>query len=151
MVLLVDSREQRKLVFGCDTKVKALKFGDYGAMFSETHQHPVVFERKSIADLYGTCTFQYDRFRKCFERAEKARFKFIIAVEGTKEKVLLGYKHSSRDPATLIKQLETIERKYGVVTMFFPSRIAMQNYIVDYYQNEYEKFIETVNQLPENL
>lgn len=140
MIILIDTREQRPLDFGCDWKKKTLKFGDYGAMFSDTYQHNVVFERKSIGDLYGSLTFGYDRFRRMFERAEKAKFKIIIGIEGTKEKVLKGYPHSQRDPESVIKQLETIHNKYGVVHMFFPSRIAMAHYIVDYYLNNYEEY-----------
>lgn len=101
----------------------------------------MVFERKNIADLFGTLTQGYDRFRKEIARAEKAKFKLIIAIEGTKEKVLEGYRHSQREPASVIKQLETIESKYGVSHMFFASRISMANYIEEFYSEEYRKFI----------
>lgn len=151
MKILVDTREQKCLTFGCDFERKGLKFGDYGCMFSETYQYPVVFERKNIGDLFGTLTHGYDRFRREFDRAEKAKFKLIIAIEGTKEKVLSGYKHSARDPESIIKQLETINTKYGVSHIFFPSRIAMQNYIVDYYVIEYEKYLETIASLPDSV
>ena len=137
MVILVDSREQRPLEFGCDFKRKGLKFGDYGCMFSATYQYPVVFERKGIGDLFGSLTYGYDRFRRMFERAAKANYKVIIAIEGTREKVLNGYPHSARDPESVIKQLETINNKYGVAHIFFPSRIAMSHYICNYYYEEY--------------
>ncbi len=146
MQIIVDSREQRPLVFGCDFIVKKLHVGDYGAAFKEGHLHEVVWERKSIADLFGTLTFGYDRFRKEITRAEKAKIRLIIAIEGTKEKVLLGYKHSSRDPVSIIKQLETIEKKYGVKAVFFASRISMQNYIADYYYEEYQRWLDRPEQ-----
>ncbi len=141
MRILIDSREQRPLTFGCISERKALKFGDYGCMFSEIYQYPVVFERKSIPDLYGSLTQGYDRLRKCFDKAEKAKFRLIIVVEGTKEKVLKGYDHSARDPETIIKQLETIQRKYAVETLFFGNRVSMANHIHDIFLEEYEKFI----------
>lgn len=141
MHIIVDSREQRPLVFGCDWDRKCLPCGDYGASFKEGHMHSTMFERKSIGDLFGTMTFGYDRFRRLIQKAATLNIKIIIAVEGTKEKVLLGYKHSARDPKSIIVQLETIRNKYGIETIFFPSRIAMQHYIVDYYLVEYEKFI----------
>tara|TARA_R110000868_G_scaffold111883_1_gene301750 strand:+ start:2326 stop:2760 length:435 start_codon:yes stop_codon:yes gene_type:complete len=141
MIIIVDSREQRPLVFKCEIIKKGLKFGDYGALFSPDYNYPVIFERKNIADLFGTLTQGYDRFRREIDRAEKAKVKLVIAIEGTKEKVLEGYKHSKRDPASIIKQLETIERKYGVTHMFFASRIAMANHIQEFYEQEYRKFI----------
>ncbi len=145
MIILVDSREQRPLEFGCDFKRKGLKFCDYGAMFSTTYQYPVVFERKGIGDLFSSLTFGYSRLRNMFDRAEKAGYKVIIVIEGTKEKVLKGYPHSARDPESVLVQLETIKRKYGVDYMFFGTRTAMANYIVDYYLKHYEEYIALIN------
>lgn len=141
MVILVDSREQRPLVFKCETERKCLKFGDYGANFSAEYQYPVVFERKSVADLYGSLTFGYDRLRKCFERSEKSGFKLVIVIEGTKEKVLEGYKHSSREPKSIIKQLETIERKYAVEHKFFKTRHEMATLITEFYTFHYKGWL----------
>lgn len=140
MIILVDSREQRPLTFGCDWKRKKLNFGDYGALFAPDYQYPVVFERKNCADLFGSLTQGYDRLRKCFDRATKANYKMIIAIEGTKEKILKGFPHTQREPESVIKQLETIHRKYGVANIFFPSRTAMAHHIHDYYLVEYENY-----------
>ncbi len=142
MRVLIDSREQKELSFECDTEVKCLKFGDYGCMFSETYQYPVVFERKNLSDLFSSLTQGYDRLRKCFERAAKANYMMIIAIEGTKEKVLRGYSHSARDPESIIKQLETIERKYGVKHIFFGNRAVMSREIEKFFRNEYERYLD---------
>ncbi len=142
MRILIDTREQRKLLFGCTTEIRCLKFGDYGCLFSETYQYPLVFERKNLADLFGSLTQGYDRLRKCFMRAEKANYKLIIAIEGTREKVLKGYAHSARDPESIIRQLETIRTKYNVEHIFFPSRTNMANYIHDVFYEAYEKYLE---------
>jgi ERCC4-type nuclease len=139
MRILVDTREQQPLFFGCDFERRALKFGDYGCEFSKVYQYPTVFERKNLGDLYGSLTQGYDRLRRCFERAEKSKFRMLIAIEGSREKVLKGYPHSARDPESILKQLETIERKYNVKHLFFPSRISMAHYIVDYYLEKYEQ------------
>lgn len=128
MVVIVDTREQRPLKFKCEIVRKKLCFGDYGC-----EGVPVVFERKGLGDLFGSLTFGYDRLRRVFERAEKDKYKLIIAIEGTKERVLEGYQHSSRDPASIIKQLETIQNKYGVAHIFFKSRAEMANYIEDFF------------------
>lgn len=141
MLIVVDTREQKPLIFGCDCVRKKLHVGDYGAEMQGI-LHTTVFERKSIGDLFGTLTFGYDRFRREMLKATDLEIKLIIAIEGSKEKVLKGYSHSARDPESIIKQLETIKTKYGVNHMFFPSRISMANYIVDYYVIEYEKHLK---------
>ena len=142
MKIIIDSREQRKLEFGCDFIVKKLDVGDYGCLFSETYQYPTVFERKNCSDLFGSLTQGYDRMRRCFDRANKSNVKMILAIEGTKEKILKGFPHTQRDPESVITQLNTIERKYGITHIFFPSRIAMSHYIVDYYRKAYEDWLE---------
>lgn len=149
MIIIVDSREQRPIVFKCETIRKGLKFGDYGAFFSKEYQCPVVFERKGIGDLFGTLTQGYDRFKKEIFRAKEANFKLIIAIEGTKERVLEGYKHSKRDPASIIKQLETIRNRYEVEHLFFASRIAMAQHIQSFYETEYRNFMIPIEILSE--
>lgn len=140
MTILVDSREKRPLIFCCDYKKQCLPVADYGASFKEGHFHNVVWERKSIGDLFGTLTFGYDRFRRMICKSQEHNLEVIIAIEGTKEKVLKGYSHSARDPESIIKQLETIEKKYGVKSVFFTSRASMANYIVDFYLKHYEEW-----------
>ncbi len=142
MKVLIDSREQKPLIFGCDWERRCLPVGDYGCSFKEDHLHDVIWERKSIGDLYGTLTLGYDRFRRMMLKAAEKKITVIIAIEGTKDKVLKGYEHSARDPKSILVQLETIEKKYGVKSVFFASRISMQNHIADYYYEEYQKWLD---------
>lgn len=140
MIIIQDSREKAPLKFACGKIVKCLPCGDYGASFYDGHRHETIWERKSIGDLFGTLTFGYDRFRREIQKAADLKIELIIAVEGSKEKVLKGYQHSQRDPKSILIQLETIEKKYGVKTAFFGNRIGMANYIVDYYLIRYEEW-----------
>lgn len=140
MLILVDTREKAPLKFACGQERKCLPCGDYGATFYEGHLHETIWERKSIPDLYGTLTQGYDRFRRMIQKAADKKITIIIGIEGSKEKVLKGYSHSARDPESIIKQLETIKNKYGVAHEFFPSRISMANYIVDFYLTRYEEW-----------
>lgn len=151
MKIIVDSREQRPLTFGCDWERKGLPVADYGCSFKDNHLHNVLFERKSCNDLYGSLTQGYERFKRMFLKAADKGLTVIICIEGTKDKVLKGVSHSARDPESIIKQLETIRTKYNVEHIFFPSRIAMQNYIVDYYVIEYEKYLATIASLPDSV
>lgn len=141
MLILVDSREQAPLKFSCEIIRKGLKFGDYGCLVDD-YQIPVVFERKSLGDLFGSLTFGYDRFKKVFERAKVAEYKLIIVIEGTKERVLEGYSHSARDPASIIKQLETIERKYGITHLFFKTRHQMSVHIEKFFDAAAKEYLD---------
>ena len=139
--ILQDSREQRPLKFKIEAIKTCLNVGDYAALFSDNYQYPVVFERKGIGDLFGTLSKGYERFKKCIERAKEQNIKIIIAIEGSKERILRGYANSQRNGCSIVLQLETIKERYGVDHMFFPSRITMANYIVDYYLVKYEEYI----------
>lgn len=141
MRIIVDTREQRALEFKCETIRKCLKFGDYGGEIDD-YRIPVVFERKGLADLYGSLTFGYDRLRKVFERAKVAEYKLVIVIEGTKERVLEGYDHSARDPESIIKQLETIERKYGITHLFFKTRHQMSVYIENFFETAAKEYLD---------
>ncbi len=139
MLILVDSREQKPLIFKKSITV-CLKFGDYCASFGDFHHHPVVFERKSLNDLFGTLGAGYTRFRKEITRAKESNYKLIIAIEATKDEVRKGIKHSKRDGTSVIIQLNTIKKKYEIDHIYFESRKEMTTYILNYYQQEYESW-----------
>ncbi len=140
MKIIIDSREQRKILFKCNSEIRCLNFGDYGCELDDGHVVPSVFERKSCADLFGSLSKGYSRLRNCFERANKAGFKMVICIEGTKEKILKGYVHSRRNGCSIVLQLETIKERYGIDHIYFQNRIAMAKYIEQFYiryENEY--------------
>lgn len=151
LVLIQDSREQSPLVFKGKYIVQCMSVGDYGAKFSERYQYPLVFERKGKGDLFGTLSKGYERFKKEIRRAEEQGIKIVIAIEGTKERILRGYSHSKRNGCSIVLQLETIKERYRVDHIYFPSRISMANYIEKFYQVEYEKYLETFASLPEEI
>ncbi len=150
MIIIVDTREQKPLNFKCATIRKSLKFGDYGAEIGD-YRIPVVFERKGLADLFGSLTQGYDRLRRVFERSEKQGLQLIIAIEGAKERVLEGYHHSARDPEGIVKQLETIREKYKVDHIYFKNRAEMSNYIELYFKNKEEEYLNNCKFLRQTL
>lgn len=77
-----------------------------------------------------------------FYKAEKKEIKVIICIEGTKERVLEGYSHSARDPESIIKQLETIERKYGVTHHFFKTRHQMSAHIQSFFETAAKEYLD---------
>lgn len=135
--IIIDSREQLPLQFThksiTATKVQKLDVGDYAAEFDDGYRPPVVFERKSLGDLYGTLSAGYDRFKNEIERAKVSETKIIIITEGTLTKTLFGNIHSSRTPQSIVYQLFTIRIRYGIETVFCSSREEIAEYISQFY------------------
>ena len=110
-----------------------LDVGDYMAEFSDGHRPNIVFERKSIADLYGTLSKGYERFKKEIKRSHESNTTMFIIVEGTMTDVLKGYKHSKRKGISIVAQLFTIMIRYGVKTIYCKDRREMVKYITEFY------------------
>ncbi len=140
MKIVVDSREQRPLVFKCEFIKDCLLVGDYGARFSDTHQHETIFERKSLGDLFGTLSAGYSRFKKEINRSIENNIRLIIIIETTRDKVLEGYKHSKRNGSSILIQLDTIQKKYNLGVVFCKNRREMSIHIENYYIEQYEIF-----------
>ena len=113
-----------------------LPFGDYWAAFqdkdgNELNEIPIMFERKSIEDLYGTLTSGHDRFKKELERAYKMDCKLYLIIEGSLSEVLSGVGYSKVQPDTLIKSLFTFKVKHGLEPIFCNNRNEMVRYMIE--------------------
>lgn len=137
MKIVIDTREQLPLKFTHKSITGIMNYcldvGDYGAIFSDTYTVPIVFERKSINDLYGTLSQGYERFKKEIERAEKQNLQVIIIVEGSLSRILQGCGYSKRTPASIVYQIFTIWVRYGVQTVFCKDREEIAEYISQFY------------------
>ena len=141
MKIIVDTREQKPLEFSVPTVRECLQVGDYSCRFDDGHIPPVVFERKSLNDLYGTFSQGYDRFRREIGRASELNLSIKIIVEGSLRRVLQGTSHSRRTPISLVYQIFTIRVRYGVETIFCNTREEMSEYIYHTFralEKEYE-------------
>jgi ERCC4 domain len=87
--ILIDTRENKLLSFGCDTEIRKLDVGDYAAI---NNPHNIFIERKSIQDFIGSITSGFDRFSREMERAVKNDYYVIILIE-SKINNLFGFKH----------------------------------------------------------
>lgn len=135
IILTIDSREQSPLLFdgidGIDkVEVAGLAFGDYSAIVGGKVL-PIVWERKSLNDLFGTLGKGHDRFRRELERAKQANFKIILMIEGTYTDVWNGCEHSQMDGPTILKIMNTMYVKYDLSFIFCESRRVMARQIVD--------------------
>ena len=98
MHIIIDSRETKPLRFTStkDCKitksVEKLEVGDYGLRLDDGTLAPVVFERKSKADLWGTLTKGYERFKREIKRAKDDNVKLILITECDYKDTRAGYK-----------------------------------------------------------
>ena len=140
----VDTREQQPLRFpvvkDVEVVVETVPVGDYSA-FHGLLRDPVVFERKSCADLYTSYTTDYDRERAKFAKAKDLGLTLILAIEGTATEVLAGHTYwkagevqeSRKSGLAMIRQCMTVSRKYGVDIWFCAGRREMAWRIQEYF------------------
>lgn len=137
MKILIDSREQLRLEFSLSHPyidniiVKKLEYGDYACKFNDGYSPKIVFERKSISDLYGTMGKGYPRFKKEIIRAQEDEATMFLIIEGSMTTVGKGYKRSMIKGVSMIKKLFTLQAKYGIPVVFCNSRDEMRNYIIN--------------------
>ena len=139
MIILADTREQKSLswdgIEGID-KVEevTLAYGDYTALMGkEAKPVPIVFERKSFSDLFGTMasTDGYRRFKAEMERAKADGVKLILIIEGSYSEVYNGFERSQFEGPAMLKKLATLYVKYDLEYIFCESRRVMARRIAD--------------------
>lgn len=153
MQILMDTREQDALTFqmlpGVTVKSECLPTGDYWARHKDGTMDTMIFERKSIGDLWGSFSDEdrYKREKEKMVRAKDLKLTYCLAIEGTIFDVRKGFSYmkngeeikSKKDGLTQLRQLCTIERKYGIRVMYFPSRTEMAFAIQEHFLS-YERF-----------
>jgi ERCC4-type nuclease len=139
MIVLCDTREQKRLDFSefpgvTSTRVQKLDFGDYCVEFEGKlagMKAPIVVERKSLGDLWGTMTSGYPRFRREMERAKEAKTKLVLAVEANYADVLQGFDRSEFTGDSMVQKLATLWAKYDVETWYAGSRKLMARMVYE--------------------
>jgi ERCC4-type nuclease len=136
---LIDSREQSALDFPSSehlewTQIVKLDVGDYGCVYKDNTLPPVVFERKSLADLFGTMGKGYPRFKRELARAKESKVQVVLVIEGSLKDILKGYKHSKLRGISVLRKIITLRIRYGLEHHFFNSREDMSKYIVEYFE-----------------
>jgi ERCC4-type nuclease len=102
-----------------------LPFGDYWASIedkkgNELSEVPIMFERKTIADLYSTLTNEdnIERHKEKIRKAEEMDCKLFLIVEGTLSDVEQGVPYSQTEPQKLVRTVFTFMVKYGFIPIF---------------------------------
>lgn len=137
MKMLQDRREQLPLSFPSDpilTEVRkeTLPIGDYQPEFEDGTRPPVVFERKSVADLAGTLTTGYSRFKAEMLRAKEAGLSLIVIVEDSLTKVRKGAPYSQESGESLLQRCFTLMLRYRLPIIFCQNRREAARYILEY-------------------
>jgi len=140
--LVVDTREQNPLPFRkCITGT--LSYGDYAAKVEDDYL-PVVFERKSPNDLWGTITKGHDRFKEEILRASDKGDKLIVIVECSYSdfinKKFDGSYHSNLPVHVVIKILHKLQVRYNLEFVFCNNRSEACSYIRNYFNALNEEY-----------
>ena len=140
MVIYQDTREQTPLTFtSCKNVEKVVKatlpYGDYACKF-KNERIPVVFERKSIGDLFGTLGKGMDRFKREINKATKDEVRLIIIIEVSLTKIRKGFKHcKGMKGISVIRTLFTLLIKYKIPFITCKDRSEMELYITEFYSS----------------
>ncbi len=115
-IWVVDSREQIPWWLAAPDmyphcELGSLTTGDYSL---EGHEdHGICVERKSLADLFGSCGGGRDRFEAEWERMSHFDFAAVV-VEATLADVLRGAERSQMSPKAVVATLQAWSCRYGV-------------------------------------
>jgi len=134
--LKVDSREQsalefRKGVFD-EIVTEGLPWADYWCEIDGATV-PLVIERKSLSDLWGTMTKGHDRFIVEVNKCILASYHMILGIEASMQTVWQGFPRSTFSGESMLKMLATLRVKYDVEVHFFNSRREFARYIEELY------------------
>lgn len=143
MIIKVDSREQNPLPFKVGGNITSvltigLPYGDYWAAMqkkdgSEGQDIPIMFERKSMADIYQTLSSE-DGIRLHKEKVAKAEAmdcKLYCIIEGSLTDAYKGIGYSQVEGPPLVKRIFTFKVKYGFEPVFCTSRQEMMDYMIE--------------------
>lgn len=123
--ILIDTREQTPLVFlNLPIERSTLATGDYSIRGLE---NDFTVERKSIADLVQSVTFERDRFERELTRMRGYQFRRLLIV-GTVEQVERHDYQSRAEPKAVIASLTAFEIRYSLPVCWCstPSAAAIQ-------------------------
>ena len=146
MIIQIDTREQRPLSFTHEwvegvERVK-LDYGDYRCRYKDGTVSKLVYERKSLGDLFGTMGKGYGRFKKEVQRCKDDEGQMIVIIETSVSKVLKGTEHSKMSGVSVLRKLFTIWFRYGIPFVCVGSRREASVYIVEGYISWYRNLVK---------
>jgi ERCC4-type nuclease len=135
--IVTDTREQLPMWKGKECRRIKLDVGDYTTEKLHGKFH---VERKSPQDLYGTLAGGHVRFRNELIRAKVTGVKLCIFIETTRIKFLnlnfTGGKYRKLKGETLLRIVDTMEKKYGVEVIWCKNRKDCKENILKRFKRE---------------
>lgn len=121
--IIIDTREQKPLVFPNKVKIErlCLKVGDYST--SQEIDNKLVIERKGLSDFIGTISKGWERFHKELNRAEEKRTNVLVMVESDFNQTLsfnyLPHIHSKATPEFIFSRVRELMQNYNNLQFVF--------------------------------
>lgn len=136
--IIIDTREQKPLTFPNNPTIRQkIDEGDYNM----NPWLPIVVERKSLEDFYGSITRDHARFKREILRAQAKNIPFYIFLEGDL-KTFFSLSWSSRaldiKPETLKKIVNTMKDRYKIIIIECKTRDEMSKKIVELLEENIE-------------
>lgn len=138
MKILIDQQEKLPLPFLVGGNVsgvitKHLPFGDYWCELESGQEIPIMFERKSLPDLFATLSNEdgIRRHKRKLEKACEMDSKLYLIIDGTLTDAYKGVGYTKVEPEPLIKRIFTFKVKYGFEPIFCESPKEMINYMIE--------------------
>ena len=145
MIIKIDSRERKKLVFTHPwveaVRVRKLDVGDYMCVYRNLETCNISFDRKSKSDIFGTLNAGYPRFKREIERAQASGILLWIIIEKPFTDILKGHIVRRKNPHTkqyeqikqsgtkVVRTLMTLYWQYGVMHTYCRNREEMASFI----------------------
>lgn len=145
MQIWVDKQEKDPLSFsgieGVEVISISLDTGDYWCKHRDGTMDSSIIERKSGPDLFHSFTHKYENEKAKIQRAKEAGLHYILAIEEPALDIRKGCsywkggeEHQVRkDGLSQVRQIMTIQRKYGVEVWWCSGRLEMAFRIQEYF------------------
>ena len=116
--ILTDTREQTPLLFAnLPTERRTLPTGDYSVLGFE---RDFIVERKSVADLVQSATFERERFERELVRMRGYSFRRLLIV-GTLADIEAHRYRSQTNPKSVIASVTAFEIRYQLPVCYCPT------------------------------
>lgn len=125
MVIIIDSNEQARWRFPCNTLVRKLATGDYTI---QGYEPLITVERKSLNDLVKTVINDWLRFSRELRRMASMDYAAIV-VEAPVTAVTNGAYESNAHPNSVRGKLNAIYLDFGIPTFFLDNREIAQDWV----------------------
>lgn len=145
MQIWVDKQEKNPLSFssveGVEVISASLDTGDYWCKHKDGSMDSSVIERKEASDLFYSFTHKYENEKAKIRRAKEAGLHYILAIEDPAIEIRKGHSYwkngeehqVNKSGIAQVRQIMTIQRKYGIEVWWCSGRLEMAFRIQEYF------------------